>query len=692
MASLNDEVFRKIADLKELRNCAEPRLHQLPPEVFRYILSHTLDYSSWQVKQTHDLAKISRHWRDTVLSSSRFWPEVDVAQGTRVTALVLKRSGAGQIVVRCSANVDELERRLEFMRVAVQHRERWSTLLFKGPATDELWDLLQTDAPRLSELFLYVYKTDDSTQRVFSLGDGSLLRHVDLDYCTVPWDSMRLSRLESIQIRNVTGEFATLARFHEILAASPRLTWLALVMIQGPPEPEPIAVEGSQPQPAPERRVHDPAPDTIIPLKSLNTLLLRDIPPHFMDHIISHIDAPAMTCMMVGPINASHFHPEAQFMSNIRPLLRAEGHIHLKFSEKMKDCRLTSVRDKEPSATNEWIHWAKTDPGYDIIVKLDDPVTFWADLEATQRELVSKPSGCVYLNQPAEDATESAQWSFPVTLMDSFPGVYNIQCRTPSAVPSLLQHLQQPRKAKGADEVAWPLSNLKFLALQPWLSDEDSMVEAIVAFARARYPPEPVAVEPTPAPPAPVEPPVEPPVAVPIEAPVEAPAETPATVDAPAPTEATAEATVVEEPVAMEEAATELPQPESEISVSAGEIEAAEESSASVDLPMEESAVETVAMDTAGNDEEAAVVEELVAPTDQPAMEIEPPVTAAPPAPPVGGPVEPLVELTEHTDAPPAIPKPVKLVKLTVAEALVERLRTETAMQGIEIAALPADT
>lgn len=496
---INGEIIAKIAGLKRLQNEQEALIHKfLPTELFIDILASSIDWPNWTLDQIHQLARVSKYWFNVIVNSPRFWPEIDVAQGKEITAMVLRRNPTGPLVVRCTTRVDELEQRLEFMKTAAQHHDRWKSLIFKGKVTEAIFPYLESPTPHLTELFIYQYSGGESQQKLLRLTDGIPLRHLDVDFVSMPWDSPRLVGLQSLQIRNLAGRLPRLSQLHIILKACPDLRWLLLAKLserppddpEAPPEGRTITVENAAAPEEDSPPVKDIPPSEPIPLPFLTTLVLQGVPRPTSHHLLSHIEASGIRCLMADDAHLDHLRESgSSFFNLLKPSISTAKDIEMTYEEATGHFRVTSL--PLPEVSNEWIHWVKQTVGIDLSIRTEKRPEFWEDLTSFQSAMASTATAGLHLvgegTEPDASATPSEPTpTFPDHALGHLPQITRIKCSRHYPASAILRYLGRINSDASA-ALAWSCPNLTTLELSRWKGDVDAMVEDILAFARVRY-------------------------------------------------------------------------------------------------------------------------------------------------------------------------------------------------------------
>ncbi|KAG8910835.1 hypothetical protein FRC00_007458, partial [Tulasnella sp. 408] len=329
--------------------------------------------------------------------------------------------------------------------------------------------------------------------------------HLDCDFCSLPWDSSRLSKLQSIQIRNLTRDLPSIAQLGNILAASPQLQWLLLASWSDDSHETTPAADASK-----GKQVAESSPPSPVHLPSLETLVLQNVPRDINDYLLTHIHAPACTCLIAGirpaslrslppRLSPNQIHPSNTFADLLSPAISAAPDIMMSYEEAKGTFRIYS--SPEPEVSNEWIHWVKRKPGINFLFHTDKTPEIGSDLrhalsglnleKATTLNLIgdgANPSGEVTVDTAANGETTS---SFPVEALQALPQVTQLFSARNFRVGDVLKHLGRPlaevsEKTDGGE--SWPLPQLSTLSLSRWrpVSDAKGMLDEILQFGLLR--------------------------------------------------------------------------------------------------------------------------------------------------------------------------------------------------------------
>ncbi|KAG8951239.1 hypothetical protein FRC00_007342, partial [Tulasnella sp. 408] len=329
--------------------------------------------------------------------------------------------------------------------------------------------------------------------------------HLDCDFCSLPWDSSRLSKLQSIQIRNLTRDLPSIPQLRHILEASPQLQWLLLASWSDDSHETTPAADTSK-----GKQVAESRPPSPVHLPSLETLVLQNVPKDINDYLLTHIHAPACTCLIAGirpaslrslpsRLSPNQIHPSNTFADLLSPAISAAPEIMMSYEEAKGTFRIYS--SPEPEVSNEWIHWVKRKPGINFLFHTDKTPEIGSDLrhalsglnleKATTLNLIgdgANPSGEATVDTAANGETTS---SFPVEALQALPQVTQLFSARNFRVGDVLKHLGQPlaevsEKTDGGE--SWPLPQLSTLSLSRWrpVSDAKGMLDEILQFGLLR--------------------------------------------------------------------------------------------------------------------------------------------------------------------------------------------------------------
>ncbi|KAG8897544.1 hypothetical protein FRB99_008093 [Tulasnella sp. 403] len=456
-------VDAEIVRQKRFRNACLP-IHRLPAELFLKILQQAVDFVDligWKIGHVHNLAKVSDYWYRTIISTPSFWPLLKDEHGDRIQSIVLKRNPTAPFLVWCTDTT--IEAREEFMKRMAENAHRWRGLIVTGPYSEGVFNQLQTPAPNLKDLSVLV--TSQPT-RLLEIPDGGPLRHVDLTRVTLPWDSGRLAKLQSLYVESLDANLPSLAQLVSILDASPHLWRLVLRYWTGE---------------APAYLWRDAADlaDKRIKLPSLHGLIIQSIPKAITHFLISHIDAPATQSVIVDDVVPSHFDGIIPtFSALVASAYATAGKINATYDH--RDSILRIISEPMPERSNNWVYWADDLPGVDLHVSMKQAEQ--AQWRCISEFLSSRTVPiCLTLKYRNKDNAPE----LPPEFLGGLPSLKFLDCIDDFNVGPLLRYLGQP--SHDADgNLRWPCPKLSTITIRND-TDGDALLEDVTAFAKYRY-------------------------------------------------------------------------------------------------------------------------------------------------------------------------------------------------------------
>lgn len=178
------------------------------------------------------LCSVCKYWRDTILNCPYCWQVIDSRQERRCWAQLLGRCKAKPLNVRIRAckvpwfGTDPIPDLLQLItpeswRIrAVDWIVQPNTAYFQPFFED-------VSLPSLTKLTISV-QSWVLVPVPIHIGDGVPFGQLDLKGVTIPWDSPRLSGLETLSLSNLNGDALALAQLHRILRSTPFLRHLSL--------------------------------------------------------------------------------------------------------------------------------------------------------------------------------------------------------------------------------------------------------------------------------------------------------------------------------------------------------------------------------------------------------------------------------------------------------------------------------
>lgn len=198
----------------------------LPVEIFGLILmaSMSLDPAE-HMRRLMNLAAVSRHWREVVLSTPELWVIISDRMSVKELDWSIRRSGSLQLEVlyedSSSRGVNPVQ--AKFDEVVMLHRPRWKSLTMKR-FHPHVTSSLKDETPALRHLRISFGPTHS-----IELGNGEHLRVVEVKHVGLPWESSRLTRLEILSLSFLGKEHTpSLSQLISMLVSSPELEVLTL--------------------------------------------------------------------------------------------------------------------------------------------------------------------------------------------------------------------------------------------------------------------------------------------------------------------------------------------------------------------------------------------------------------------------------------------------------------------------------
>ncbi len=468
---LAEGVASRLARLRKHRN-RTVKLHQLPLPLFRDILLWAVDVNEWTIKQVHDLAQVSTYWRDAVLSSSLFFPRINLFHPPEVNKIVLQRNKKATLAVRCKAGSYSQEDILTYIKMAAETSHRWRMLLWGGKYAEEIKQYLEAPCPNLLDLFLCQTSNPAVDKVHIRLGSGAPLRHIDCDGVSIPWDSNRLIQLKSLCILDISWNVPQFSDLHRIIASSPQIRRLAL---------DKLYPETSDP---PVEDVVDSIEDAPLPLPLLSTLVLRRIPKDWTRRLAASIVAKSCRTVIIEPSDVLLLHSQS-FHDLVAPVITSSTVIKVSICNSAGKLRIQS--NPEPALESEWVLWANDTPGLDLSFPLRNMSTEalvqigrLVGLNSIQEAVGLQLKGNEHCDNPSP---------FSPSSFIHFPNTHSMEIsQHQEEVLAMLRHLSMPITVPGARVMTWPCPRLRALTVKIYGTHKSSVIaSAILAFIRARH-------------------------------------------------------------------------------------------------------------------------------------------------------------------------------------------------------------
>ncbi|KAG8991068.1 hypothetical protein FRB94_012879 [Tulasnella sp. JGI-2019a] len=485
-SSLNDRISGIITQRPTYRNTIMSKIYMIPSEIFTRILSESIDIKNWNTQHLHTLARVSKYWATTVLSTPELWPIIKYNTGRSAQRHLWYRALkiSKQLLISCQIHSGDRPLRKKetiALRRISEESHRWKSMNFKGPMGPEIIRLLESPCPKVERLALkqVLEDFDDPGDPIhLDIPFGDRVREVRLEYVNLRWDKCVLSDLRTLCLRMLSWEVSGGPSWKQILAIlshSPRLEVLDLSEVQIP--------RGHDADP-PEA-VKQIANAERICLPFLQTLKISMILPEIPATIFTSVDAPCI----------NHFHWRRRVESFTTEWLS----LHCaQPSRNIVGCLLASVTSGEITVqlrgATENLYLFNIDvrgggnsrvvrsaAGGDVEGGVRRFKTYiHADLENTF-DMFGFGSVVATLSLSINSSVTSDH--FPPSLLDTLPAIRRLDLfRVPNTV-EILSHLSRRSGLTGR----WPCPMMTHLTVTTM---EDLEEGAVISFQRARYPKE----------------------------------------------------------------------------------------------------------------------------------------------------------------------------------------------------------
>ncbi|KAG8946036.1 hypothetical protein FRC04_012155 [Tulasnella sp. 424] len=203
-------------------------------ELLVEVLLNALNDTEWSTEDLQRLASVCKYWREVILKTPQFWRIMDAGHGRDAWSRVLSRNSGGALDVRIwgfdhGVNGADADRLWEFANLLKPESRRIRSIESQaGLSLGYIQSFLDSSPfPLLSDIKLLVSPAPP-TPYVFDVGDGVPFQHLHLGGVVIPWDSPRLSGLETITLWGIHQNAPTISALHRILSLAPRLRRLSL--------------------------------------------------------------------------------------------------------------------------------------------------------------------------------------------------------------------------------------------------------------------------------------------------------------------------------------------------------------------------------------------------------------------------------------------------------------------------------
>lgn len=274
---------------------------QLPVEIFSEILR--LDIANYPLDEDRGVTPITRQM--TLALVSTFWNDVIQNSPTCWAMICLDRDPVNLFLQRSKAYPLDLvaiaskERPvylvpgavMTFMKAVVPHAHRWRSLQVQCHYDTDTDRWLRHTSETLQDLQIKVLQADANFTKHFKMQGKTPLRFLSLSAASLPWDSPRLSSLETLSLLNLNGGFPNLDQLERILTSSPGLATLRFGGWKSPQNDH-------QTQPLVPLPIH---------LPSLQVLELSQIPRETWDYLVSNIRSTSLSSYQLSNAEESDF-------------------------------------------------------------------------------------------------------------------------------------------------------------------------------------------------------------------------------------------------------------------------------------------------------------------------------------------------------------------------------------------------
>ena len=459
------------------------RLHQLPPETLVNIISLSLD-TTWSLYNLQNMALVCGRWNEAVLTSPQLWSTISLTQYSSTNNIVLRKNPSAPLQIRCQAASYTREDALDFLRLALPHTNRWQSLVYVGEYSDEVVEILESPAPNVTDYILCQY---DSTvyQRHMKLCDGAKVRYLELSGVSAPWDSSRLTGLQTLRITNLSWNVPTLEQLYGLLKSSTNLSSLVLWKIW----------------PDKNVKIGTVVPQTL-DLPELGTLILSEIPVEWIECLMRDMVAPSIRIFKIDRVTLPVLQSTSFEALAAKSIQNAK---QLQFVCDTTRNRLSITTPTKPHICNDWFT-ETIEPCVDVYAYLprgtEDLIKsgVWPDVCRLLRHGAASADALSF-ELIGEDQSDCAPTIFPKEALLDFPELKTLTARYTfeealELIAFITKHLPLEEGTIGAEEgkqvMRWPLPNVTTVAVtasnmhtrrQPLA---DAMLDMIKVRANAR--------------------------------------------------------------------------------------------------------------------------------------------------------------------------------------------------------------
>ncbi|KAG8878183.1 hypothetical protein FRB97_002734 [Tulasnella sp. 331] len=460
---LERRMRRHIGLQQRQRNALLP-ISRLPLELLARILFFSLQLSHspvGYVKKLQNVAQVCTSWSELVKDTAMFWGVAASSDPTPAILRAVSKSRDAPLDVWYFGRSGAESQRASFLKTVVEHSQRWRSLCLSGADRDVEDRLMQLSTPILHDLEI---NHDQGLRRREGLkGDFFVpneklypLRHLELSGRPILWEPSALSRLESLELRNLgpTGR-PTMTHLVAILRASPGLVALTLDQLRLD-DPDNIA--------------HDNVP---VELPKLTDLTLSRLPVRGLRDLLTRIHIPICRRLQVDCTYRPHTTvldaQTAHLGPPIQAILSARGKAKLRLTpDKFELSTVDDAPNVDSSTPNVFIYLLlPSDPSRGLMV--------WMNLVISS--MIHPPTINLIIEAP--------KWSSELTPppLDILPYVDLLHIIESEREAAAWIKLLSERVVLADGEARWTLSRMTRLVFHSCSPDANDLIGMI----RSRY-------------------------------------------------------------------------------------------------------------------------------------------------------------------------------------------------------------
>lgn len=470
--AISDYLHAESARLKRKLNSNAP-IHKLPSELFEGILLDDLHlfFSLNPGERTRrsrrkEFASVCHSWLQAVKKNPLFW--TDISWASKDWEIALERSQDAPLRIQCIPAECNMWFKSptvpDFLQKVAAHSNRWQSVHLS---------LLESDADAVGKAFegktsglldLTVGRQMISTQtphiHLQLNGEGSL-RHISLSRAIVPWDSQRLSRLQSLEIAFLHAYLPTLEDLHRILSASPQLERLGFHLLEG-------------------RLLHPSVSPLPIDMPSLVSLHVEHVPRELPQYILKTLRAPHLKSLFFET-REDYLEIEEYRTYLLRlaaQILRSQPRITLNNEVSVRSVMIEGERIYHRGS---WLYSKGTDQCY-IRYPTNDPLhSVWEAADFIRKSNTAAEITLLANGRYTTDAVISSDVPLcPIEVLDTLPNIRSISAAAKPDVTAILRCLGEAKV--GPDGITCnPCPNLAALKLEETIGIDAAAVKAVQA-------------------------------------------------------------------------------------------------------------------------------------------------------------------------------------------------------------------